>query len=53
MSRQNDNKHLCKLCMELTDERIGILSDEGLRLNIDSTLRQHFGFQLEVMGKKF
>lgn len=48
MSQQGDNKHLCKMCMEMSDERIGILSNEGLRLNIDSTLRQHFGFQFEV-----
>lgn len=38
----------CKLCLETTDELIGILSDEGMHLNIDSTLSQHFCFKFEV-----
>lgn len=39
----------CKLCLETSDELIGILSDEGIHLNIDSTLQQHFRFKFEVI----
>lgn len=43
-------KRLCKLCLETSDEQIGILSDEGRLLNIDSTLGQHFRFKFDVNG---
>lgn len=44
----------CKLCLLPSDEHIGILSDEGRRLNIDSTLTQHFRFEFDVnMQLKF
>lgn len=39
-----DTKSRCKLCNEITNETIGIFSEQGVRLKVASILAKHFLF---------